>query len=68
MISTPFFKSILLTLKNMRKSNWIISPKNPGENEKYLKPPPVRQLFGINKLESSVRENPPGWSKHSCSE
>ena len=25
-------------LKNMRKSNWIISPNSRGENKKYLKP------------------------------
>ena len=27
-------------LKNMRKSNWIISPRVWGENKKCLKPPP----------------------------
>ena len=49
-------------LKNMRKSNWSISPGFRGENKKYLKPPPscsfqgfgLVHIFGIPKLVSQV--------------
>ena len=44
-------------LKNMRKSNWIISP-NRDENKTYLKPPPRFVVFPVDFF-PSPRIRPP---------